>query len=115
MEQQEIAHTGFTKLGKEERECLLIFDDLEGVWYAETSIPKFWRRLEKKNWELIGTQFYPDGTICSKSFRGSKKGVTITDPFKSRSMTDEQKEAARQRFKDYHNSKDGVDEEEDDD
>lgn len=112
MEQSDITYKSFTKLGKEERDCILIFDELEGVWYAETSIPKFWRRLEKKNWTLVSTQLYPDGTVCSKSFKGSKKGVTITDPFKVRSMSDEQKDAARQRFIDFHNSNIDDDEEE---
>lgn len=89
------------KLSKSEREIVLIFNEEEGVWYADTSIPKYWRRLEAKNWECIKTQYYKDGTICSKSFRGSKKGVTITDPFRKREMSEEQREAARRRMSEF--------------
>ena len=87
-----------SKLGKDDREICLVFNEGEGVWYADTSIPKYWRRLEKKGWICLGTQYYADGTICSKSFKGSKKGVTITDPFKTRVLTDEQKQQIKDRF-----------------
>lgn len=89
------------RLGKSDRECILVFNEEEGVWYADSSIPKFWRRLEAKNWECINTQYYKDGTVCSKTFRGSKKGVTITDPFRKREMSDEQREAARRRMSEF--------------
>lgn len=87
-----------TKLSKEEREIVLIFNEGEGVWIAESSVPKYWRRLEKKGWILDSVQYYPDGTVCAKTFHGSKKGVTISDPFSVRKMSDEQREAARNRF-----------------
>ena len=86
------------KLSRGERECILLYNDEERVWYADSSIPKFWRRLEKKGWTLVSTQYYADGTVCSKSFKGSAKGVSITDPFKKREMTEEQKQKIRERF-----------------
>lgn len=98
------------KLLKSEREIILIFNEEEGVWVAETSIPKYWRRLEAKNWKCVKTQYYSDGTVCSKSFVGGKKGVTIGDPFKKREMSEEQREAARQRFLKTKNSEQDNDE-----
>ena len=92
-----------TKLSRDERECVLLYNEEEGVWYAESSIPKFWRRLEKKNWVCTKTIYYSDGTICSKWFKGSKKGVTITDPFKTRDLSDEQRQAIRDRFSKTNN------------
>lgn len=86
------------KLSRDDRELVIVYNEAEGVFYADTSIPKFWRRLEKKNWECIHTQYYSDGTICSKSFRGSKKGITITDPFKKRELSEEQLQKIRDRF-----------------
>ena len=86
------------KLSRDERECILVYNDAERVWYADSSIPKFWRRLEKKGWTLVSTQYYSDGTVCSKSFKGSSKGVSITDPFKKREMSEEQKQRIRERF-----------------
>ena len=95
-----------SKLTQEEREIFLNYNELDRVWVAETSIPKFWRKLEKQGWLCIGTTYYPDGTVCAKTFTSTNsKGVSITNPFKTRIMTDEQKEAARQRLSDYHNSK----------
>ena len=86
------------KLSRDERECILVYNDAERVWYADSSIPKFWRRLEKKGWTLVSTQYYSDGTVCSKSFKGSSKGVNITDPFKKREMSEEQRQKIRERF-----------------
>lgn len=86
------------KLSRDEREIILVYNEAERVWYADTSIPKFWRRLEKKGWECIKTQYYSDGTVCSKSFKGSSKGITITDPFKKRELTEEQRQKIRERF-----------------
>lgn len=94
----DIPETVSDKLGRDDRECILVYNEAEGVWYADSSIPKFWRRLEKKNWTCIKTIYYSDGTVCSKQFKGSKKGITITDPFKKRELTDEQKQAIRDRF-----------------
>lgn len=86
------------KLSRDERECILVYNDAERVWYADSSIPKFWRRLEKKGWTLVSVQYYADGTVCSKSFKGSSKGVSITDPFRKREMTEEQRQKVRERF-----------------
>lgn len=86
------------KLSKEEREIVLIYNEAEGCWIAETSIPKYWRKLENKNWICTSTQYYKDGTICSKTFKGSKKGVSITDPFKVREVSEENRQKARERF-----------------
>ena len=86
------------RLTKEEREIVLIYNEAEGLWIAETSIPKYWRKLEAKNWKCTSTQYYNDGTVCSKSFVGSKKGVSITDPFKVREVSEENRHKARERF-----------------
>ena len=95
-----------SKLTQEEREIVLNYNELDRVWVAETSIPKFWRKLEKQGWICTGTTYYPDGTVCAKSFTSTNsKGVSLTNPFKTRVMTDEQREAARQRLSEYHNSK----------
>lgn len=102
------------KLSRDEREIVLVYNEGERAWYADTSIPKFWRRLEKKGWECINTQYYSDGTVCCKSFKGapgSSKGVTITDPFKKRELTDEQRQKIRERFakKDTNNEVEDID------
>ena len=87
------------KLSRSEREIVIIYNEEDGYWQADTSIPKFWRRLEKKNWKCVRTQYYPDSTICAKSFvSDNSKGITISDPTRKRELTDEQREAIRERF-----------------
>lgn len=92
------------KLTKEEREFMLNYNELDDVWIAETNIPKFWRKLEKKNWICTSVQYYPDGQVLSKTFTsGGRKGVTITDPNKVRTMSEEDRERARQRLQNLKN------------
>lgn len=97
-QEQDSENTVLERLTKDEREIILIYNEGEGYWTAETSIPKYWRRLEKKNWICTDTQYYSDGSVCCKTFKGGKKGITITDPFKVRELTDEQRQKIRDRF-----------------
>ena len=96
-----------TKLTPVERDFFLNYNELDKVWVAESYIPKFWRRLEKRNWTCTGVQYYADGTICSKTFTSNgPKGVTITDPTKAkREMTEEQKRACAERMQKMHQSR----------
>lgn len=96
-----------SKLTIYEREFYLNYNEFDKVWIAESSIPKFWRRLEKRNWTCTGVQYYPDGSICSKTFTSnSPKGITITDPTKAkREMTEEQKQKAAERIQQMHNKR----------
>jgi hypothetical protein len=96
-----------SKLTVYEREFYLNYNEFDKVWIAESSIPKFWRRLEKRNWICTGVQYYSDGSICSKTFTSnSPKGITITDPTKAkREMTEEQKQKAAERIKQMHNKR----------
>lgn len=104
-----------SKLSRDEREFHLWYLESEGVWEAESSIPKFWRKLEKKGWTCTGVQYYHDGTVCAKTFTsGSSKGVSITDPTKTRTMSEEQKLAAAERFRAMHRNN-SVDNDEDTD
>lgn len=107
------------KLSQEEQETHLWFDVLKKCWFADTTYPPHWRELERKGWVCVSTTLYPDGTIESKRFTsGNKKGVSFTNPTKTREMTEEQREAARLRFQQYHAQKkaenDNVEDNEDD-
>lgn len=104
-----------SKLTVFEREFYLNYSEYDKCWYAESSIPKFWRKLEKKNWECTGVQYYPDGTVCSKTFRSNcPKGVSIVDPTVKRTKvyTDEEKLAMRERMQKMHEARKGKTEDE---
>lgn len=105
--QEDADFVSANKLTQFEREFYLNYSEYDKCWYAESTIPKYWRLLEKRNWECTGVQYYRDGTVCSKTFKSnSTKGVTITDPTrKGRELTDEQRQAARERLMAYHNNK----------
>jgi len=104
------------KLTQFERELVINYCEYDKVWVAETSIPKFWRRFEKKGWICTRTQYYADGTVCSKTFTsGNSKGISITNPNKTRVLTDEQKAAAAERFRTRWQKVDMSDEEVDND
>lgn len=108
-----------SKLMLEEQETFVRYDVIDKMWYADTTYPPHMRKFEKKGWECTNTSYYEDGTVQGKSFcSGSKKGVTISNPTTTRNMTEEQKEAARQRFLQYHANKENatdIDEEDDED
>ena len=94
------------KLTAEEREFYLNYSEFDKCWYAESSIPKFWRLLEKRNWECVRVQYYKDGTIQSKSFKSnSSKGVSIKDPTITRQVSDEQRQKAKERLIAYQKAK----------
>lgn len=96
------------KLTAEEREFYLNYSEFDKCWYAESSIPKFWRLLEKRNWECVRVQYYKDGTIQSKSFKSnSSKGVSIKDPTITRQVSDEQRQKAKERLIAYQKAKKG--------
>lgn len=98
--------TSNNKLTSDEREIVINYSEYDKIWYAETSIPKFWRKLEKQGWICTNTQYYTDGTICSKSFTsGNNKGITITNPNKTRQVSDEVREQMAERFRAYHEAK----------
>lgn len=104
-EDDESVFSSNSKLSRDEREFHLWYNEADGIWEAESSIPKFWRKLEKKGWTCTNVQYYYDGTVCSKTFTsGSSKGVSITDPTKTRVMSDEQRLAASERFRALHKS-----------
>ena len=87
------------KLTQAEREFFLNYNELDKVWIAESSIPKFWRKLEKKNWICTNVQYYPDGTVCSKTFTSNcAKGISITDPTIKREMSEAQRQASKERL-----------------
>lgn len=101
---QQVDRLNNKKLTKEERELILVFNEADGYWTADSSIPKYWRRLEKKGWKLENTYYYNDGTVCSKTFvSGSKKGVSILNPLSTRVMSEAQKEATRKRLAEFRN------------
>lgn len=100
-----IAET-FYKLTAEERETHLCFDTVENKWIADTSIQRDMNKFKKQGWKEISTQLYPDGTVLSMQFEAPYKSITIGKAERpKRVISDAQRLAAAERFKEYQKSK----------
>ena len=88
-------------LTKEERETIYRFNESEGVWIADSTILKDIHKLEKQKWIEINAQYYKDGTIMAKQFKAPRNCLSPRsyNPNKpKRTMTEEQKQAAKERM-----------------
>ena len=100
---------GIHKLEKVERETLYLFNEEEGVWIADSTIPRDIHKLEKQGWTCTKTQCYADGTVMSKTFTAprnclSPRAYNPNKPKRSgRILTDEQKQKMQEARKSKNN------------
>lgn len=78
------------KLTNEEKETVIIYDNIDKKWRVDTTITKHVNKFKKQGWTQTAEYVYEDGTVCGGAFEGSAKAITIRDPNKKRVMTDEQ-------------------------
>jgi hypothetical protein len=67
------------KLCKEERETLYRFNEAEGYWLADSTLPRDIHKLEKQHWIEINVQYYKDGTVMSKQFKAPRNCLSPRD------------------------------------
>lgn len=79
-----------TRLSTEERETVIVYDNIEKKWYADTTLTKHVNKFKKQGWIQTAEYVYEDGLVCGGMFEGSAKAVTIRNPNKKRVMTEEQ-------------------------
>lgn len=65
------------KLLPEEREIILIMDDRDRKWKASCSSPTYMRKFEKQGWKCTRTEYYRDGTVCTKFYEAPCKSISI--------------------------------------
>ena len=88
------------RLTKEERECNLIYSEIDEKWYAEVSIGRLKTKFVKQGWTQTSETTLPDGTWVSSTFESPYKGISIRNPEKTgRVLTDEQKKEMSERAK----------------
>ena len=78
------------KLSVEERETVIVYDNIDKKWHVDTTIPKHVNKFKKQGWEHIAEYIYEDGTVCGGAFEGSERAITIRDPNKKRVMSEKQ-------------------------
>lgn len=97
-----------TRLSTEERETVIVYDNVDKKWHVDTTIPKHMNRFKKQGWTQIAEYVYDDGNVCGGVFEGTEKAITIRNPNKKRVMSEKQ-------MKNLHIHDDDEDEDEDDD
>lgn len=89
------------RLEKVERETHYLYNEADGEWIADSSIPRDIHKLEKQKWIEIGVQYYKDGTVMAKQFKAPRNCLsprTYSPNKPKRELTDEQKQAAKERI-----------------
>lgn len=85
------------KLTREERETLILYNEVDDEFIIDSSVQKHIRKFDKLGYECTDTQLYDDGTVCSKSYKVPVRSISFRSPEK-RKVTEEQRQAARERF-----------------
>lgn len=79
-----------TRLSTEERETVLVYDNVDRVWLMDSTVPKHFNKAKKQGWKQTAEFIYEDGTVCGGAFEAPATAITIRNPNKKRVMTDEQ-------------------------
>lgn len=85
------------KLSNEERETVLIYDNVDKVWRMDSTIPKHFRKALKQGWTPVAEYVYEDGTVCGMELTAPEKAVTMRDLNKKRVMSELQMQNLHKR------------------
>ena len=84
-----------TRLSTEERETVLVYDNIDKVWRMDTTIPKHLNKAKKQGWVQTTEFVYEDGTVCGGVFEAPARAITIRSP--------EKKQMSEKQLKNLHN------------
>lgn len=77
-----------SRLSVEERETVIVYDNVDKKWCVDTTLPKHVNRFKKQGWTQTVEYVYEDGSVCGGVFEGSEKAITIRNPNKKRVMSE---------------------------
>ena len=66
-----------TRLSTEERETVLVYDNIDKVWRMDSTIPKHFNKAKKQGWTQTAEFVYEDGTVCGGAFEAPARAITI--------------------------------------
>ena len=66
-----------TRLSTEERETVLVYDNVDKVWLMDSTIPKHCNKAKKQGWTQTAEYVYEDGTVCGGAFTAPARAITI--------------------------------------
>jgi hypothetical protein len=83
-------------------------DDRDRKWKASCSSPTYMKKFEKQGWKCTKTEYYKDGTVCTKFYEAPCKSVSIGKFERPKRqgyvLSDEQKEKMKEGRKAQRNS-----------
>ena len=65
------------RLSAEERETVLVYDNIDKVWRMDSTVPKHFNKAKKQGWEQTAEFVYEDGSICGGAFEAPARAITI--------------------------------------
>lgn len=87
-------------LAIDERETILSYNEADNFWEVYTAVRKHMNKFDKLGWEVTNVEHYPDGTVSGKFYKVPNRAISFRSPVK-REVTEEQRQAARERFQRY--------------
>ena len=66
-----------SRLSTEERETVLVYDNVDRVWRMDTTISSHLNKAKKQGWVQTSEYVYEDGTVCGGSFEAPARAITI--------------------------------------
>ena len=89
------------KLSNEERETILVYDNVDKIWRMDTTILKHANKAKKQSWNQIVEFIYDDDTVCGGVFEAPDKAITIRNPNKKRVMSEKQMQNLHMHDEEY--------------
>ena len=80
-----------TRLSAEERETVLVYDNIDKVWTMDSTVSKHFNRALKQGWTPITQYVYEDGTVCGMALTAPARSITIRNTAKKQ-LSDKQLE-----------------------
>lgn len=71
-----------TRLSAEERETILNYDNVDKVWFMDSTVPKHFNRALKQGWTPTAQYVYEDGTLCGMTLTAPARAITIRNTTK---------------------------------
>lgn len=65
------------RLSAEERETVLVYDNIEKKWIMDTTVPKHFNKAKRQGWMQTVEFVYDDNTICGGTFEAPARAITI--------------------------------------
>ena len=57
-----------SRLFTEERETIMVYDNIDKAWLIDTTISKHLNKAKKKGWKQTSEYIYEDGSVCGGTF-----------------------------------------------